>query len=1365
MRYSSRSPLAVIIPLFVCTASLALCGRAGAQFIYQHDNGSARTYFNNSIDSKSQDNWVAKAFGAVEGGTRIKSLLFRAGASYVTGQPQGLNASTMPNAYVTAALYLVTKESELVLMTSSVNTIPLNATTDSWVEVPLATPQYLRPGQIFAIALLIRDVPANVYPFTEDTSNDGSNSYWDIGSPPGSIFTYNLAKPNHLVKNGDTYPGFPAGTTNAYPGKTLLRCNADDERPIVETWVSRYRDPNSFDPGDVNATFARAMALDSSGNVFIAGTTISGYLTAKYNPATGEELWEARTQTGGGYWEGTKAIALDAAGNVYVTGLTGPDYDETLATIKYSGATGKQLWIANYPGPSGSSTNHMGIALDAAGNVYITGPSRSPTAPGNEDFATIKYDGGTGAQIWTARYTTENWGVSPGGISVSPAGIFVTGTVTGTDGNWNATTIKYDASTGAQIWVAQLFQASSNAVTSDSAGNVYVTGSNTIKYDGTSGTELWRSSFGGQGNAIAVDHAGNIVATGQTGFDSGSIAAGTVKYDAATGSPFWSATGGYGGANALALDAAGNVYVAGVAGNPNGESAYHTLVYDGLTGVARWDKTYSFAIGGYNIPNAIAVDGAGNVYVTGYSGEPNANGLGFAPDAVTVRYAPAALAPLAFQTGDVFVAVDGGRAQWHNPAGALYASLDTFKGEYTYTTGMAFDAAGILYVTDFNANAITRFDGGGAFLGDFGGGFGSDPESVLFDAKGNAYVGQADGTARVLKFDPFGNPLAAYTVVRQDRGSDWIELAADQRTLYYTSESSAIKRFDLVANTQLPDFLPSGTLGESYALRLLPGGGLIVANWRDIRHFDSAGHLIRTYAVTGEGSWFAMNLDPDGRSFWSAGLCSGNVYKFDIATGAVLAHFQAGHSIGGLTVKGELTVGGLQPTNTAPIAKCQNVTVEAGAGSCYAAVSASQVNNGSYDPDAGDSISMTPSPTGPFPVGTTNVTLTITDSHGASDSCTATITVLDKEPPVISCPKDVSVPNDPKMCSAKIDPGKATASDNCSGVSVSGVRSDGLALTDAYPVGTTTISWTAMDASLNTASCSQTITVTDKESPVIACPKDVQVANDAGLCSAKLDPGKATATDNCKVASINGVRSDGMQLTDPYPVGKTVITWAAMDASGNPAACSQTVTVLDKEPPVIKCPADKTVDQDSPYGATVSFTTGASDNCSSVKVSSTPPSGSIFPVGTTTLNCTATDAAGNTSSCSFKVTVRPPVSSAAGAKVTGNGGIAVNRGVGTFVFDIQVQVPGVLVGSLSYTDPKAGATIQMTSLTSLVVSGTHGRFFGKCTVNGAGSFDFMVDVDDLGETGVGYDKFSIQVSNGYKASGVLVSGNIQVHKP
>ena len=119
--------------------------------------------------------------------------------------------------------------------------------------------------------------------------------------------------------------------------------------------------------------------------------------------------------------------------------------------------------------------------------------------------------------------------------------------------------------------------------------------------------------------------------------------------------------------------------------------------------------------------------------------------------------------------------------------------------------------------------------------------------------------------------------------------TDWIDLSADQTTIYYTTEGTFIGRYDTATDTALSNFA-SGLGGEAFALRILSDGGVLVANGGNVLHLDNTGTVIKTYDVSGEDTWFALNLDPDGKSFWSGDFGTANFYKFDIATGSLTCH-------------------------------------------------------------------------------------------------------------------------------------------------------------------------------------------------------------------------------------------------------------------------------------------------------------------------------------------------------------------------------------------------------------------------------------------------------------------------------------------
>src|SRR5207237_834238 len=152
---------------------------------------------------------------------------------------------------------------------------------------------------------------------------------------------------------------------------------------------------------------------------------------------------------------------------------------------------------------------------------------------------------------------------------------------------------------------------------------------------------------------------------------------------------------------------------------------------------------------------------------------------------------------------------------------------------------------------------------------------------------------------------------------------------------------------------------------------------------------------------------------------------------------------------------------------------------------------------------ASGSITKTQSPAAGTMVGkgTHTITVTATDGAGNHSTCTTTFTVNDTTPPAITCPNNVTTVSLTGTCAATVNVGVATATDNCDG-SVTPVpsRSDNKPITDPFPVGTTTITWTATDSSGNHSSCDQTVTVADNEKLVITCLASIRTINDPGSC-------------------------------------------------------------------------------------------------------------------------------------------------------------------------------------------------------------------------------------------------------------------------
>ncbi len=199
----------------------------------------------------------------------------------------------------------------------------------------------------------------------------------------------------------------------------------------------------------------------------------------------------------------------------------------------------------------------------------------------------------------------------------------------------------------------------------------------------------------------------------------------------------------------------------------------------------------------------------------------------------------------------------------------------------------------------------------------------------------------------------------------------------------------------------------------------------------------------------------------------------------------------------------------------------------------------------------------------------------------------------------------------------------------------------GLGSGATFPVGTTTETYMADDGLGNTVTCSFTVTVNDSDAPVITAPANITVNTDSLMCSAVVNYTPPVGTDNCSGATTtltSGIGSGGT-----FPLGTTTETYTVTDAAGNTATTSFDITVVDNEAPLLICPAAITVGNDSgSCGAIVTYSAPSGvDNCSSVTTvfTSGTGSGNYFPIGTTSEVFTATDAAGNSTTCTLLITV------------------------------------------------------------------------------------------------------------------------------
>jgi hypothetical protein len=231
----------------------------------------------------------------------------------------------------------------------------------------------------------------------------------------------------------------------------------------------------------------------------------------------------------------------------------------------------------------------------------------------------------------------------------------------------------------------------------------------------------------------------------------------------------------------------------------------------------------------------------------------------------------------------------------------------------------------------------------------------------------------------------------------------------------------------------------------------------------------------------------------------------------------------------------------------------------------------------------------------------------------------------------IICPPNKVQSNDPGQCGAVITYTNATSNGSCGTISCSPVSGS------FFPVGTTTVTCTSSAG----PNCTFTVTVNDTQPPTIICPANITQSTDPGVCSAVVNYPSPTVSDNCPgVSTPTCTPVSG----STFPKGTTTVSCNVSDASGNTASCSFTITVNDTQPPTITCPVNIFVAAAAscPIATSTVVTYPppvATDNCPGVTTACSPTSGTIFPVGTTTVTCTATDTSGNTAQCSFTVTV------------------------------------------------------------------------------------------------------------------------------
>lgn len=404
---------------------------------------------------------------------------------------------------------------------------------------------------------------------------------------------------------------------------------------------------------------ASDLALDAAGNTYVTGSSFNGanydMVTVKYD-ADGNEIW--RTSYGGAGIDEATAIVLDGNNDVLITGyrfVSGSDYD--IATVKYNGVTGAEIWSALFTG-SALFDGGKDVTVDASNNVIVTGThSFSAT---DIDYRVIKYNS-AGVQQWTCSNEKATLN-DEGKVVVTDAvgNIYVAGHSEFSTATTYAHFLVLKFSPAGALLFSVTRDSGFNkldtphAMKLDASGNIYVGGQGfttvqneedylLMKFNNT-GTFQWLQVYAGDAealdriNALDVDQtSGNIFVTGRSKSIASSEDYYTIAYSPA-GAVLWSdrfSSAGLGfdeGAD-IALGASGNLYVTGYSYNAGSNNDYTTLKYN-LSGNLIWETSFDGPSSLSDQALKMKLDPSENIFVTGKSHGGGSTNLDYS----TIKY-------------------------------------------------------------------------------------------------------------------------------------------------------------------------------------------------------------------------------------------------------------------------------------------------------------------------------------------------------------------------------------------------------------------------------------------------------------------------------------------------------------------------------------------------------------------------------------------------------------------------------------------------------------------------------------------------------------------------------------------------------